>query len=251
MSAPGRGTVTLRRTGVVDFDTRRTSPAPRRATGLVGPAEQKRALVVVAGQRGGLGEGGGRLLAPPGSLEQVAADARHQVGAASAGASATASRTARPASGPKARPWATARLTSTTGLAPTWASTSYQPAIAAQSVSSGGRGAGVAGGDLGLEDVGADRAARAASRASRLASPRRMSSWSQRRAVLVLEEHRAAVGVGAGGQPRGLELHQRQQAVDVGLERREAGEHPGQPDRPRRRGRAASSRRRRSRRTPR
>ena len=49
--------------------------------------------------------------------------------------------------------------------------------------------------------------------------------------VLVGEQHRLAVASGAGGEPRGGELEQGEQAVDLGLVGHQPGEDPGQPDR--------------------
>ena len=49
--------------------------------------------------------------------------------------------------------------------------------------------------------------------------------------VLVRQQHRLAVGSGAGREPGGGQLEQREQAVDLGLVGHQAGEDPGQPDR--------------------
>ncbi len=48
------------------------------------------------------------------------------------------------------------------------------------------------------------------------------------RAVLVLEKDRLAVGTRAGREPRGLELHQRHQAVDLGLVGHQGRQDPTQ-----------------------
>ena len=147
------------RRGRASWTPAQTDRQPARPR-LLGPAEQQGALAAVAGQPGCLGEGG-RGLVVPARLARAGRRGRSAPGGSRPvpDAAATASSTARPASGPEARPWATARLTSTTGLSPTWASTSYHPAIAAQSVSPAVGGPGVAGGDLGLDDVGPDGSA--------------------------------------------------------------------------------------------
>jgi len=51
------------------------------------------------------------------------------------------------------------------------------------------------------------------------------------RAVLVEQQHGLAPGAGPGAQPRRLDLHQRDQAVDLGLVRHELGEDPAEPER--------------------
>ena len=67
--------------------------------------------------------------------------------------------------------------------------------------------------------------------AASAASPRRISSRSQRRAVLVEQQHRLARGPTRAPQPRRLDLHQRDEAVDFRLLRRELGENSAQPQR--------------------
>ena len=84
-------------------------------------------------------------------------------------------------------------------------------------------------GDGGLDNVGANGFASASARFS-AASPRRISSWSQR-PVLGLQQDRRAVGADPGRNPRGLQLQQGLEAVNVGFARHQFGQHPGQPDR--------------------
>ena len=93
------------------------------------------------------------------------------------------------------------------------------------------RGAGVAGGDRGLQRVGAERRRPVRSARSSAASPRRDQEPVPAAAVLVGQQHRLAVGPDPGAQPRGLDLHQRDQAVHLGLLRRQLGQDAAQPQR--------------------
>ena len=74
------------------------------------------------------------------------------------------------------------------------------------------------------------RCASSSARAS-AASPRRMSRRSQRDAVLVEQQDRFAVRADARAQARGLELHQRHEAVHLRLVAREPGEDASEPQR--------------------
>ena len=101
----------------------------------------------------------------------------------------------------------------------------------------------VALGDRGLQAVGArgrGRPARPGQRGAAAADRRPVPAPP----VLVLEQHRLAVGAGAGGEPRGGQLEQRQQAVDLGLVGHQPGQRRGPAAAPRARGRAGSARRR-------
>ena len=48
-------------------------------------------------------------------------------------------------------------------------------------------------------------------------------------AVLIGEQHRLASGPDTSAQPRGLQLHQREQALNLGLTRHQRGEDPPEP----------------------
>ncbi len=64
-----------------------------------------------------------------------------------------------------------------------------------------------------------------------------------RAAILVEQQDGRARRAGAGAQAGRLELHQRDEPVDLGLLRREGGEHAAERGALRRRARAAASRR--------
>ncbi len=51
------------------------------------------------------------------------------------------------------------------------------------------------------------------------------------RAVLIEQQHRLALRIDARAEPRGLDLHQRHEAVHLGLQRRELGENAAEPQR--------------------
>ncbi len=89
----------------------------------------------------------------------------------------------------------------------------------------------VAGGDGGLEGVWTRRAARRGPGAVQGADPARDEHAVPAAAVLVLQQHRCAVGAGAGGGAGGLELQQRGQPVHLGLLGHQRGQHPGQSQR--------------------
>ena len=86
---------------------------------------------------------------------------------------------------------------------------------------------------------------RARSARSSAARPRRISSRSQRAAVLVEQQDRLAVRADPGRGARRLDLHQRHEPVHLGLLRRELGQDPAEAQRLVAQRRGASSRRRR------
>ena len=142
--------------------------------------------------------------------------ARGQPVVASAPSASSASTRSSAARGPKAMPTATARFSSATGeawpgparrTAPRCAASRYPRRV--------GRGA-WRGRQRRLQRVGAERAAQ------RLGARQRGQSASDQQqipagAVLVHQQHGPAPGVGAGGQARGLQLHQRDQAVRLAV----------------------------------
>ena len=154
-------------------------------------------------------------------------------------ASATARRrsvstSSSPAAGPKAMPTATARLSSTTGDGDTCASASYSATMRGQSVSSARAGTGMAGGDGGLQRVGPERPA--ALRAQGLGTLQRQQAAADQQpvpaaAVLLHQQHRSALRIDARRGARGLQFHQRDQAVHLGLARRQFGQHAAQAQR--------------------
>ena len=58
-----------------------------------------------------------------------------------------------------------------------------------------------------------------------------MSSWSQRAAVLLQQQHRLAVGSSPRGEARGLDLHERHEAVHFRLGGRQLGENAAEAQR--------------------
>ena len=120
----------------------------------------------------------------------------------------------------------------------------------AQSVSAARARAGVAGGDRGLQRVGA------AGAAERLGALERGEAAADEqlipaRAVLIEQQDRLARRADARAEPRRLDLHQRDEAVDLGLVGRELGEDAAEAQRVLAQSAGASSRRRRSPSSPR
>ena len=100
----------------------------------------------------------------------------------------------------------------------------------AQSVSSGPEGAGVAGGDGGLQRVRAVRAAELL-RAGQGGQAAADEQPVPPRPVLVEQQHRLAGWPGAGPEPGRLDFHQRDQPVHLRLGRGELGQQAAQPER--------------------
>ena len=100
----------------------------------------------------------------------------------------------------------------------------------AQSVCSGGARPRVAGGDRGLQRVGAEAAAEPLGALER-GEPAADQQLVPARAVLVEQQHRLAARARARAQARGLDLHQRHEPVDLGFARRQLGQHAPEPQR--------------------
>src|SRR5882757_3904665 len=82
----------------------------------------------------------------------------------------------------------------------------------------------MAGDDCRLERVKAARSAKLARPPERLQSPPDLE-LVPKRAVLVEQENRLAGSVDARRDARGIQLHQREQSMGFGLDRRDRGEH--------------------------
>jgi hypothetical protein len=99
----------------------------------------------------------------------------------------------------------------------------------------GGDRAGVAGGQLGLQDVRPGPPAPAALRARRRRRQRGQAVRDQQpvpaAAVLLEQRDRDAAGPGAGRDAGRLDLHQRDQPVRLRFVRRQRRQHPAQPHR--------------------
>ena len=120
--------------------------------------------------------------------------------------------------------WATARLRSTTGDGMTVA----QPVVERRDPPPVGllrlARPRVAGRERGLQRVGRRSAPPSASARLRAARPRRIKSWSQRARFCSVRGIGEPSGPGAGGEARGLDFHQREEAEHLGLVGHQAGE---------------------------
>jgi drug/metabolite transporter (DMT)-like permease len=196
----------------------------------LGAVEQQRALAGVAGQRRGALELRARLLGPADPGEQVAAHAGEEMVVAQRGLGGERVEDVQAAVGAVGHGdgYRAVELHDRSRGEPGQSLVERGDPAPVGVV--GAAGLGVTGGDRGLEDVGADRAADPFGAQQReVAAPDEQLVPAA--AVLFEDRDGFAVRTHAGPGPRGLDLHERDQAVHLGLVGREFGEHAAEAQR--------------------
>ena len=150
---------------------------------------------------------------------------------ASPGSAISWSSSASPVPGPNAMDSATARFSSTTGDGETSASCSYSQAMRSQSVSSKRRARAWQAAMAAWSTYGAGLAVDEGVGLLQRGQPAADQQLVPAAPVLVRQQDRLAAGADAGVGAGGLDLHQRHQAVHLGLVRGQPGQDSAQPQR--------------------